>query len=129
MLMIEPFLKSQLEPIARRRRLWLLSRDLAVCWGAAAAVAFAFYLAGRFAGWRPPLLLPAIGIATLLGAFVVWMRSRRSRPDFKQIAREIEQERPELHALLLTAIEQQPDAATGKFNFLQARRSEERRVG
>ncbi len=119
--MIEPFLKSQLEPVARRRRLWVLSRQLAVCWMAGAALAFAFFLVYRWTGWRPPGVLPGIAILTLIGALIVWVRNRQTRPDYRQIARQIEESHPELHALLLTAVEQQPDAATGKFHFLQER--------
>ena len=119
--MIEPFLKSQLEPVARRRRLWLLARDLAVCWGTAAALAFVFYLVRRSTGWLPSWVLPALAVAAVTGALVVWIRNRRSAPDFHQIARDIEQGHPELHALLLTAVEQRPDAKTGKYNFLQQR--------
>lgn len=119
--MIEPFLKSQLEPVARRRRLWVLSRQLAVCWMIGAGLAFAFYLMYRSTGWRPAGVLPAILVLTLVGALIVWVRHRRTRPDYRQIARQIEESHPELHALLLTAVEQQPDADTGKFHFLQER--------
>jgi hypothetical protein len=119
--MIEPFLKSQLEPVVRRRRLWVLSRQLAVCWMVGAVVAFAFYLLYRSTGWRPPGLVPGIVVLTLLAALVLWIRNRRTRPNYTQIARHIEQSRPDLHALLLTAVEQEPDVATGRFHFLQER--------
>ena len=117
--MIEPLLRSQLEPLARRRRLWRLSRDLAVCWTAVAVLALLARLAVRGPGseWA----LPTLGVIAGVGALAVWRRSRRWLPDFKQMARQIEQAHPELHALLLTAVEQKPDAATGKYNFLQER--------
>jgi hypothetical protein len=119
--MIEPFLRSQLEPVARRQRLWRLSRDLAVCWAAAALIALVFVGVFKLTGWRSPSVLPIIGLATLAGALSVWFRSRKWQPDYRHIARRVEEQHPQLHALLLTAVEQQPDAATGRFNFLQER--------
>ena len=49
------------------------------------------------------------------------MNTSRGRFDYQQLARDIEAEHPELHATLLTAIEQQPDPETGEYNFLQER--------
>src|SRR5689334_6667617 len=110
------FLRARLEPIARRRRHWWLARSLAICWAVAALLAFCFLAIERGVQWNAPWLIPAIGLAAIIAAGVLWVRSRRFRPDYRDIARQIEQRHPELHALLLTAIEQQPDAATGKLN-------------
>src|ERR1051326_6976727 len=119
--MIEPFLRSQLEPVARRRRIWGLSRDLAACWAVAALISLLFYLTRRITGWLPAPILPILAFGALAAALWIWNRSRRWRPDYRQIARDIEQHHPDLHALLLTAVEQQPDSTTGQFNVLQER--------
>jgi len=118
--MIEPLLKSQLEPVAKRQRQWRLQSRLAGCWAAAAAVGFILLLLERRAGVSLPWMIPLLGGATALASFLIWKRTQNWQPDFRQIARRIEQQHPELHALLLTAVEQQPDAS-GQFNYLQER--------
>ncbi len=119
--MIEPLLKSELEPVARRHRRLQLVRGLTLCWGAAALVGFAFFLVLRVTHWQVPFALPILAAGAGVAAFVTWKRSQKWEPDFRQIARQIEQHHPGLHSLLLTAVEQQPDAQTGKLNFLQER--------
>ncbi len=119
--MIEPFLKSQLEPVARRQRQWRLQWHLALCWAVAAAGGFVLIMLQRLAGSSGSALMLLLAAVTVAASVVLWKRTQRWQPDFRQIARQIEQHHPELHALLLTAVEQQPDQATGKFNFLQER--------
>src|SRR5947209_5224108 len=118
--MIEPFLKSQLEPVARRQRQWRLQWQLALCWGLAAACGFLLIWLERLAGASVPGLMLLLALAAGLGSLLVWRRASNWQPDFRQIARQIEQHHPDLHALLLTAVEQQPDES-GKFNYLQER--------
>ncbi len=119
--MIEPFLKARLEPLARRRRRWNMARALAVCWGSGALVALGFVLLFRSTGWQSAWVLPAICLGTLGAIGAAWLRQRRAEPDYRELARQVEQRNPDLHALLLTAVEQKPDSQTGKFNFLQER--------
>src|SRR5258708_29603844 len=119
--MIEPCLKSQLEPVARRQRQWRLQWQLALGWGLAAACGFLLIGLQRLAGITLPGLIFLLGIATLVASALIWSRAQKWQPNFRQIARQIEQHHPELHALLLTAVEQQPDETTGKFNYLQER--------
>jgi len=119
--MIAPFLKSQLEPVAQRQRRWRLQSQLAICWGAAALLGFLLVFVQRAAGASVPGLILLLGAATAVASALIWKRTKKWEPDFRQIARRIEQEHPELHALLLTAVEQTPDAATGEFNYLQQR--------
>jgi len=64
----------------------------------------------------------ALAVVLILGTFLLArVLGRLWQPDFRVIARRIEQQHPELHALLITAVEQKPDPQTGKFNFLQQR--------
>src|SRR5213594_4397796 len=106
--MIEPFLKSQLEPVAKRQRQWRLQSQLAFCWAVAAVIGFIVLFVQKRAGVSSLWLMPLLASATAIASVVVWKRAQKWQPDFRQIARRIEQHHPELHALLLTAIEQQP---------------------
>ena len=119
--MTAPLLKSKLAPVAGRQRRFRLARALAVFWAAAALATWLLVLIQRGAGWQWPWLVPWLGAVAAVVTFIVWRRIRRWEPDYRDIARRIEVQHPELHALLLTAVEQQPDAATGRLNFLQER--------
>jgi len=119
--MIEPLLKSQLEPVARRHRRLLLWRGLAVCWASAALAGGGLILLQRATGWASSLAMPLLGLLAVVAAIMVWRRASKWQPDYRNVARQIESQHPQLHALLLTAVEQQPDPKTGKLNFLQER--------
>src|SRR5881397_794787 len=119
--MTAPLLKSKLAPVAGRQRRFRLARAVAVFWAAAALATWLLVLIQRGAGWQWPWLVPWLGAVAAVMTFVVWRRIRRWEPDYRDIARRIEVQHPELHALLLAAVEQQPDAATGRLNFLQER--------
>src|SRR6185369_12831656 len=119
--MIEPLLKSQLEPVARRQRQWRGDRALLAGWAALAFAGVVLLLLQRFRGWPGQLTVPLFLLAGLVVTVVAWRWAGRWQPDYRDIARRIEQTHPALHALLLTAVEQQPDPATGQFHFLQQR--------
>lgn len=114
--MITPLLKLALEPIVSRHR---LVRTLV--WSAVLLGALALGLwVWKATGHRAPI--PVLAVLTyLLGLRVPKVIGNRWEPDFTAIARQIEQKHPELHVLLLTAIEQRPDPETGKLHFLQQR--------
>ncbi len=119
--MINRLLQSHLEPIARgggRRQLW---RRLAQCWMAAALAGLAGIWIHRLDGGYWPWLFPLILLAALLAAAIILLRFSRTSPDYQALARQIEKENPDLQALLLTAVEQQPHPATGELNYLQQR--------
>ena len=119
--MIEPFLQRQLEPVARRVRRFHLWRQLTACWGVGAAVGLLALMYERRSGDPMGSFLSFwLGAVGIVG-FVLWRRNVRWEPDYREIARKIEHQNPELHALLLTAIEQRPDPKTGQLNFLQER--------
>ncbi len=119
--MIEPLLRSQLEPVVRRHRRARFRRALAVWWAIAAAVALGLISTHKLTGLPASLSVQVVTVAALAGAIVVWRRARRWEPDYRALARRIEQAQPDLNALLLTAIEQQPDPQTGRLNYLQER--------
>jgi hypothetical protein len=119
--MIDRLLESHLEPIARDHRRSLLLYRLARCWLAAALVGLALILLRRSAGWASSWTMPGLGLATLAATGWLWWSHRRTPIDYGSLARRIEQQHPELHALLLTAVEQQPLAPMGQLNYLQRR--------
>lgn len=119
--MIEPLLKMQLEPIAVRHRRLRLSRQLAICWASAAFAGLFLIPVSRLAGFNPFVALPIVVIAAGVMALALKRRNEAWQPDYGAIAREIETRHPELHALLVTAVEQKPDPQTGRLNFLQER--------
>ncbi|MCX6905733.1 MAG: hypothetical protein NTW03_20080, partial [Verrucomicrobia bacterium] len=118
--MIDPLLKSHLEPLIRRR--WHLQfwSKLAVGWLATGLVGL-LLLALRtqiFLGSRAPFLLVIIlGAAAALFVFV---RQSLSQPDWRWAAKQIETRHPELDGLLLTAAQQQPKDGA-ELSYLQAR--------
>jgi hypothetical protein len=118
--MIAPQLQAQLEPVAMRFRRLQLWRGLAVCWGLTALAGAVFLAIYHFTGWRSSWSLPLLALAGVAGAFTVRRLVQGQATDFHWLASQIEQENPELHALLLTAVEQQAKSG-GELSYLQQR--------
>jgi len=112
-----PLLKSALEPVVRRQKLLRLMLWSAAMWLILGAVGFSLWRSDV----RGAVAIGGLGIAAL----VAWISVRRKiaawEPDYLGIARSVEQRHPDLHALLVTAVEQRPDPASGKLDFLQQR--------
>jgi hypothetical protein len=117
--MIEEALRRQLEPVVARRQRLSLAWRLSIYWLACGLAGLALIGADRLLGSRPPHALGAL-YAVVAGA-TLWAiyRSRRLRPDYRAIARTIEQQNPDLKALLLAAVEQKPESPDGQFGYLQ----------
>ncbi|HWN94011.1 MAG TPA: hypothetical protein VNT99_03175, partial [Methylomirabilota bacterium] len=119
--MTEILLKRELEPLARQQQRYKLLFALAICWGAVAAIAFVAFLGARYFLPLPPaVLLTGIGALAIIGAFIASRIVNRSAPDYRNIARQIETTRPDMHTLLVTAVEQERDDA-GRLGYLQER--------
>ncbi|MCW5553891.1 MAG: hypothetical protein KIS67_17260 [Verrucomicrobiae bacterium] len=119
--MIDRLLQIHLEPVARAERRARLLKSLAVGWLVVAGAGLFFILRHRATGSISPWPFVLLGLVALIWTVIAWRRSKRGSLDFQAIARNIEAENPKLHALLLTAVEQQPDASTQKLNYLQDR--------
>ncbi|MDR3401304.1 MAG: hypothetical protein P4L99_02305 [Chthoniobacter sp.] len=115
--MITPLLQTALEPVIDRHRKLRALRWL-VLGLAMLTIAAAVVMIRRTVIPEKELLLLLLILVTFWLARIL---GRLWKPDFRAIARRIEQQHPELHALLITAVEQKPDPQTGKFNFLQQR--------
>ena len=108
-------LKRILYPIIRRQQQWRTWNQMLYWWCALATVSGVILIRAQSGDVFPAWTALALGGALLLGTFVVlWMNISRGRFDYQQLARDIEAEHPELHATLLTAIEQQPDPDSGE---------------
>src|SRR5436190_15480722 len=119
--MIQPLLKSHLEPVAQRLRRLRLLRVFAWYWLAAALGGTALAVVGRLLGQPPLFLITGVFVLAAIIAVMVRQRLTAWTPDYRQMARDIEAHHPDLHTLLLTAVEQEPDRDTGQLNFLQQR--------
>jgi len=117
--MIEEALRRQLEPVVDRRRRLSLAWRLSIYWLACGLVGLALIGADRLLGWRAPSALAGLGLLAVGATLWAIYRSRRLRPDYRAIARNIEQQHPDLKALLLAAVEQKPEGPDGQFGYLQ----------
>ncbi|MEQ1850860.1 MAG: hypothetical protein ABMA01_04620, partial [Chthoniobacteraceae bacterium] len=112
-----PIIKLALEPVVRRHRMVRLCIGLGIAWLAFAGLAFAASALG----------LGGSGVAVLITAaaaftgYAIWKGTTAWEPDYTGVARDIERRHPDLHALILTAVEQRPDAESREFNYLQQR--------
>lgn len=68
---------------------------------------------------------PAVAAAFVFAAAAAWIVFRRWiagwKPDYVAMARRIEKQHPDLHALLVTAVEQRPKPHENELNYLQQR--------
>lgn len=119
--MIDRLLQIHLDPVARDHRRWQLLRTLTRGWLVAAGAVLLLVFVHRSTGWTSPWFFLSLFVAVSAWTLAAWRRSQRTPLDFSAIARNIEAENPKLHALLLTAVEQQPDGATQELNYLQDR--------
>lgn len=112
---------NRVQQVADRMRLVRRRTALARAGLIAAAIGLIAYLFGN----RIPGLAAPLQVVFVLSSVVLLIRaatSARKQPaDQASAVRQIESRFPELDARLLTAIEQQPDVWTGRFNFFQSR--------
>ena len=119
--MVNPILVAKLAPIAEAQRQGQIRRLQSLVWLGAALVGVVLLLCGFYGGFAVSWghLLVLVG-AAWGGGFLVRVWGRRRETDLREIARQVEREHPDLHALLLTAMDVAPDG-TGDFGYLQKR--------
>jgi len=117
--MIEQALREKLEPIVIRRRRLILARWLICVWAGGIGLGLILLALYGLWGWRSPGAVVTVVLVTLSAVLMAVMRSRRLTPDWKAVAQTIEQDHPEVKALLLTAIEQKPQGPQGQWGYLQ----------
>ena len=114
-------LLQRLAPVSLRYGLCQLAVQLSICWLAGLLLVGFFFSLHRWQGWASPTLWILPAIITLLMAINICFRIFGRNVDWESTAHLIEKHRPELNSLLITAVEQKPDPATGRLNFLQER--------
>ena len=119
--MIEPALRRQLEPVARRLRAERLHRRLIRLWLLLGAVALAAMALQVVTGVGFGAVVPFVLLVGVMGGLFMGFTGELWQPDYLDVARRIETLDPGFKSLLTTAVEQKPDPATGKFTFLQTR--------
>ncbi|MDT8302068.1 MAG: DUF4175 family protein [Sedimentisphaerales bacterium] len=119
--MIEKALRKKLRPIVnRRRRLYLMWR-LSVYWFIAGIIGVALVSADWLLGWNSLIVNWGLCIATLLATVLALYKYSQMHIDYRAVARNIEQQHPDMQALLLAAIEQEPQGFGGQLGYLQER--------
>ncbi len=117
--MIERALREKLRPTVTRRQRLILARWLTLLWSAGIAMGLALLGVYWLWGWHAPQAAMAVVLVTLAAVLAAVCRSRRLEPDWTAVAQTIERDHPEIKALLLTAIEQQPQGPGGQWGYLQ----------
>src|SRR5258706_7899559 len=100
-------LLARLEHVAsrqRRLRLWL---KLASCWAVAALLGLGINFLQRQIGWNSSLALPIIGLLGVAAASIIVIRHSNRKPDWRELAAQIEARHPGLDGRLITAVQQQ----------------------
>jgi hypothetical protein len=118
---IEPRLQYQLMQLERLRRNARRWRALALCWAVMTGVGVSLWMVRAATSWNVSPLWWSILPAGVLGAFASWILESRRPADLAGLVNAIERDHPELQRLLSTALEQKPDAASGRYHYLQLR--------
>jgi len=119
--MIEEALRKRLRPIINRRKRLHLAFRLSACWLVSALLGAGLIGANWLWGFKSPVANWALCILTVLATLYALYKSHRIQPDYKAVARQIERQNPDIHALLLAAVEQEPALPDGQFGYLQER--------
>ena len=112
--MIEEALRKRLQPTVNRRRRLHLAWRLSAYWFVSGLVGIALLGANWLWGWRSPVAIGALCVSAALVTVFALYKSRRTQPDYRTVARNIERQHPDKQALLLAAIEQEPEQSDGR---------------
>ncbi|PQO28851.1 hypothetical protein [Blastopirellula marina] len=117
--MIDRELTRQLDRVARRLRTFRFWSGMGMVWILGAILVGAIYFVSKSTGH---IVAGGVFWATsiaLIGSLVVYVVSMRSARNVRQVASRIENVYPQLDSALVTAVEQVPDARTGRLGYLQ----------
>lgn len=125
--MIEEALRKRLQPAVLRRRRLYLAWKLSIYWLVSGLVGIGLIGANWLWGWSSdpagrgpwPIASWALCVWTILATVYALYKYRRAQPDYKAVARNIERQHSDLNALLLAAIEQEPQGPDGRLGYLQ----------
>jgi hypothetical protein len=94
---------------------------LSAYWFIAGIIGVSLVIADWLLGWNSLIANWALCISTLLATVIVLYKYSQMHPDYRAVARNIEQQHPDMQALLLAAIEQEPQGLGGQLGYLQER--------
>ncbi|MCJ7675993.1 MAG: hypothetical protein MUO33_12705 [Sedimentisphaerales bacterium] len=125
--MIEEALRKRLQPIVNRRRRLHLAWRISIYWLVSGLVGIGLIGANWLWGWSSdpagrgpwPIASWALCVWIILATVFAVYKYRRAQPDYKAVARNIERQHSDLKALLLAAIEQEPQEPDGRLGYLQ----------
>ena len=117
--MIERTLRYHLQPLFMRRQRLEGARRLALFWLGCAGVGLILLMVDWLWAWHSPWFLRTLGLIAALGTGWIVYKVYQERPDYQAMARTIEQQHPEAKALILAAVEQRPQSASGQWGYLQ----------
>jgi len=125
--MIEEALRKRLRPIVNRRRRLHLAWRISIYWLVSGLVGVGLIGANWLWGWSSdpagrgpwPIASWALCVWTILATVFAVYKYRRAQPDYKAVAHNIERQHSDLKALLLAAIEQEPQEPDGRLGYLQ----------
>ena len=117
--MIQDRLWLEVEKVAERYQRLRFWRALTVGWFVAAIMGLSLVAMGVESARNVSTVLPLLGgVAAVLVLVCSWLVTA-SAPSHDWVARQIENEFPDLRSCLLAAVEQQPALPDGRFGFLQ----------
>ena len=117
--MIQDRLWLEVEKVAERYQRLRFWRALTVGWFVAAIIGVSLAAVGVESARNVATVLPLLGgVAAVLVLVCAWLVTA-SAPSHDWVARQIENEFPDLRSCLLAAVEQQPALSDGRFGFLQ----------
>ena len=117
--MIQDRLWLEVEKVAERYQRLRFWRALTVGWFVAAIIGVSLAAVGVESARNVATVLPLLGgVAAVLVLVCAWLVTA-SAPSHDWVARQIENEFPDLRSCLLAAVEQQPALPDGRFGFLQ----------
>jgi hypothetical protein len=112
---------AALEPIVKCHRQQQIRKKITLLWTSLGAVGLVYAWLKQLQGWNHPNALAIFFTIWLVSSLFVWIRHRMTQISLRNVARKIEQEHPNLEALLITALDQEPDPRSGDYHLLQTR--------
>ncbi len=117
--MIQDRLGLEVEKVGERYQRLRFWRALTIGWFFAAIIGLSLAAMGVESARNGSTVLPLLGgVAAVLVLVCAWLVTA-SAPSHDWVARQIENEFPDLRSCLLAAVEQQPALPDGRFGFLQ----------
>jgi hypothetical protein len=114
-------INAALEPAVKGYWQQQLRKKTTILWTVLGIVGLLYAWGRNSFGWQHDLALPFYLGLWVVSTLYIWIRHQLSKESVRSVARKIEQEHPKLQAALITALDQEPDPASGDYHILQTR--------